>query len=245
MGALRPSECLRRRSGCLTSSCTKSKSCMPPHTSVTLGRQGQLMHTRLVSVTSFPPTPHPSQCGRSLRGFPHDQGHCAVGWNHNVDPAGQLQVLVHHGRHLLPLRQAELLHEVWLLDLRWEHGGPGAGGSLRGPERLLRQRGVGDPQRHGSKGEQEGWGVLVPVCDLLLHPQEAAPLLHPLPHHPVPRPLLSDCASVLFAVGRRRETVAFHIRAGVPHCVPAGHRRNHPLFLKGRRPRGGVLNPKS
>lgn len=186
----------------------------------------------------FDSPPHPfflicSQRRRSLWGFPDDQGHCALGRDHNVDSTCQLQVLLHHGRHLLPLWPTELLHEVRLLDLRRKHGGPGPCGPLRGPKRLLRQWRVGDPQRHRSKGKQEGWGLLVPICYVLLHPEETALVLHPVPHHPLPRPLISDRAGVLFAIRRRRETVTFHICAGVAHCVPPGHRRNHSFIVKG------------
>lgn len=92
---------------------------------------------------------------------------------------------------------------------------------------------MGDPQCHRDKGKQEGRSVLVPVCHLLLHPQEIALVLHPVPHHPVPRSILPDCAGVLFAFRRRRKIVTFHLCTGVTDCVPPGHRGNHPFILKG------------
>ena len=141
MEALPPSECLRRRYGCLTSSCMRSELRSTLHTSAA--------HCEAVLVNSaayFTSHTHwslwffhhpffliSSQRRRPFWGFPDDKSHCALGRHHYMDSARQLQVLLHHGRYILPLRSTELLHEVRLLDLRRKHGGPGPGGSLRGP----------------------------------------------------------------------------------------------------------------
>lgn len=62
------------------------------------------------------------QCWRGVHHHDHDEGRPALWWSGHLVTAGHLQVLLRHRCPLLPLRPAELLHEVRILVLRWLSG---------------------------------------------------------------------------------------------------------------------------
>lgn len=57
------------------------------------------------------------QRGRGVRGDDDDEGGAAPYGQGALDSARHLQVLMRDRRAILPLRPADLLHEVWLLEL--------------------------------------------------------------------------------------------------------------------------------
>ena len=59
-----------------------------------------------------------SQRGWQLRGDPGHQGHAALHGGRGLEAAGHLPLLLRDGRRVLPLRRADLRHEVRQLDLR-------------------------------------------------------------------------------------------------------------------------------
>ena len=56
---------------------------------------------------------------RQLRGDLVDQGHPVQHRARGVETSGHLPLVLRDGRRVLPLRWADLRHEVWKLDLRW------------------------------------------------------------------------------------------------------------------------------
>lgn len=59
-----------------------------------------------------------SKCCRWLSGGGQDQGLAEVWWHHHLASSSHFQILLPHGHHLLPFWLPELLHEVWILDIR-------------------------------------------------------------------------------------------------------------------------------
>ena len=99
------------------------------------------------------------------------------------------------------------------------------------PERLLGKWRVGDHRRARIQARHQVQllrGDLHGHHLLLLHPP-TAPLLHHQPHHPLPPYLLPHSAGLLPPLRLWREGHPMYLRPPLPHRVPAGHHRDHPL----------------
>lgn len=57
-----------------------------------------------------------------LRGDDNDESNTALHWESRVETAGHLQILLRNKRRVLPIRRADVFHEVWIVDVRWIHG---------------------------------------------------------------------------------------------------------------------------
>jgi len=57
-----------------------------------------------------------------LRGDDYDESDTALHGKSRVETAGHLQILLRDKRRVLPVRRADVFHEVWILDLRRIHG---------------------------------------------------------------------------------------------------------------------------
>ncbi len=79
---------------------------------------------RLVNASLSLSLSHRHQRGRQLRGDPGDEGDPDGLRQGGVAPAGHLPLLLRDGRGVLPLRRADLRHEVRQLDLRRIPGEP-------------------------------------------------------------------------------------------------------------------------
>lgn len=65
---------------------------------------------------------------RQLRSDDNDESDTALHRESRVETAGHLQILLRDKRRVLPVRRADLFHEVWILDLRRIHGEKPPGG---------------------------------------------------------------------------------------------------------------------
>lgn len=59
---------------------------------------------------------------RQLRGDDNDKSNIALHWESRVETTGHLQILLRNKRRVLPVRRANVFHEVWIVDVRWIHG---------------------------------------------------------------------------------------------------------------------------
>lgn len=59
---------------------------------------------------------------RQLRGDHHDEGDPTTRRDSHVEAAGHLQVLLRDRRRVFPVRRADLLHEIRILDVRRQYG---------------------------------------------------------------------------------------------------------------------------
>lgn len=57
-----------------------------------------------------------------LRGDDNDESDTALHGKSRVETAGHLQILLRDKRRVLPVRRADVFHEVWILDVRRIHG---------------------------------------------------------------------------------------------------------------------------
>ena len=63
-----------------------------------------------------------SQCWRKLRSGYYDQGNSTLWRNGDVEAAGHLQILLRNRCRVLPVRPANLLHEIRFMDFGWQYG---------------------------------------------------------------------------------------------------------------------------
>jgi len=63
-----------------------------------------------------------SQCRWRVRCDHHDKGHSPLYGKGCLDSAGYLQVILRDWCAILSLWSADVLHEVWFVDLRWRSG---------------------------------------------------------------------------------------------------------------------------
>nr|GBM82215.1 hypothetical protein AVEN_264035-1 [Araneus ventricosus] len=166
------------------------------------------------------------KCGRQLRGpLQVQRPHLPRGTG-DVGAPRHLPELLHHRRHLLPLRPAEVRHEIRILDLQ---RGPGLPQALQRqllgrPVRLLEERDMG--HRGGARLPQHQQPVQERPADrdghLLLHHHQAQdPVLHGQPDPPHGAHLLLVYPGVLPASRGGRESDPRNFHSAVPGGLPA------------------------
>lgn len=91
------------------------------------------------------------QRGRQLRGAIQEQRAHLSERRRPLGPTGDLPEFLHHRRHVLPVRPANLHHEIRFLDVQRRPSLPGLvqQQELRRPVRLLEERHLGHHQRSG------------------------------------------------------------------------------------------------